>query len=63
MYPSLQLGENMNKPLQVMPNNTLLEESLLGCLITDVEQFWKVEPYITNQMYFIVQKIEDCTNL
>ena len=38
--------------LQVAPNNTHLEQSLLGCVIMDSKQFWKIEPYITTDDVF-----------
>tara|TARA_R100000278_G_C5474106_1_gene165651 strand:- start:838 stop:2175 length:1338 start_codon:yes stop_codon:yes gene_type:complete len=42
--------------LQVQPNNVHLEESLLGCLLMDPEQFWKTEPFITTDDLFYTNK-------
>ena len=40
----------------MQPNNEHLEASLLGCLIMDPEQFWKVEPYIPTENLFYTSK-------
>lgn len=46
----------MTLDLQVRPNNQELEESLLGCLIMDSEQYWKVEPFIPTEEIFYTSK-------
>ena len=38
--------------LKVQPNNIELEQGLLGCIIMDPNQFWKVEPYVTTTDIF-----------
>ena len=46
----------MTLDLQVRPNNQELEESLLGCLIIDSEQYWRVEPFIPTEEIFYTSK-------
>ena len=42
--------------LKVQPNNVELEQGLLGCIIMDPDQFWKVEPYVTTNEVFYDSK-------
>ena len=46
----------MDKNIRVNPSNEHLEQALLGCLISDQQQFWKVEPYITTPNIFYQNK-------